>query len=95
MIVDLMVFTTLALGSRPRQGVARLRAKREARESCRMPHAPESARECEGIDPHTPKGTPTLEVGVLVDSRIFRGRLQVSKLNGLLNYLYHWKALGT
>ncbi len=28
--------TTLALGSRPRQGVARLRAKREAQESCRM-----------------------------------------------------------
>jgi len=24
-----------------------------------MLHAPESARECEGIDPHTPKGTPT------------------------------------
>jgi len=30
-------------------------------------HAPGSARECEGIDPHTPKGTPTLGVGVLVD----------------------------
>ncbi len=27
---------TLALGSRPRQGVAKLRAKKEARESCRM-----------------------------------------------------------
>jgi hypothetical protein len=27
---------TLALGSRPRQGVARLRAKREAWESCSM-----------------------------------------------------------
>jgi hypothetical protein len=22
---------------------------------------PESAKECEGIDPHTPKGTPTLK----------------------------------
>jgi hypothetical protein len=30
-----------------------------------MPHAPGSARECEGISPHTPKGTPTLGVGVL------------------------------
>ncbi len=32
-----------------------------------MPHAPRSVRECEGIDLHTPKGTPTLAVGVLVD----------------------------
>jgi hypothetical protein len=24
-----------------------------------MPHAPRSARKCEGIDPHIPKGTPT------------------------------------
>jgi hypothetical protein len=36
-----------------------------------MPHAHESARECEGIDPHTPKGTPTLGVRVPVDSRMF------------------------
>ncbi len=40
-----------------------------------MPHAPRSARECEGIDPHTPKGTPTLGVGVLMDSQMFKGRL--------------------
>jgi len=33
-----------------------------------MLHAPRSARECEGIDLHTPKGTPTLGVGVLMDS---------------------------
>jgi len=32
-----------------------------------MPHAPRSARECEGIDPHTPKRTPTLGIGVSVD----------------------------
>jgi hypothetical protein len=38
-------------------------------------HAPESAREHEGIDPHTPKGTPTLGVGVPVDSQIFRVQL--------------------
>jgi hypothetical protein len=30
------VVATLALGLQPRQGVARLQAKREARESCRM-----------------------------------------------------------
>jgi len=32
-----------------------------------MPHAPGSARECEGIDFHTPKKTPTLGVGVLME----------------------------
>ncbi len=37
-----------------------------------MSHAPESARECEGIDPHTPIGTPTLGVRVPVDSRMFK-----------------------
>jgi hypothetical protein len=35
-------------------------------------HAPRSAKECEGMNPHTPKGTPTLGIGVPVDSRIFR-----------------------
>ncbi len=33
-----------------------------------MLHAPRCARECEGIDPHTPKGTPILGVGVPMDS---------------------------
>jgi len=37
-----------------------------------MSHAPGNARECEGIDPHIPKGTTILGVGVPVDSRIFR-----------------------
>jgi hypothetical protein len=27
-------------------------------------HAPESVGKCEGMNPHTPKWTPTLEVGV-------------------------------
>ncbi len=54
-----------------------------------MPHALGSAKECEGIDPHTPKGTPTLGVGILVDSRMFKEQLQGSKPNGLKSYLYH------
>jgi len=37
-----------------------------------MPHAHGGARECEGIGPHTPKGTPTLGVGVSMDSQMFR-----------------------
>jgi hypothetical protein len=32
-----------------------------------MLHALGNARKCEGIDPHTPKGIPTLGVGILVD----------------------------
>ncbi len=53
---------TLALGSRPRQGLARLRAKKEAG----------SERKCERMNPHTPKGASTLGVGGPVDSRMFR-----------------------
>jgi len=40
-----------------------------------MPHAPRNAKECEGIGLHTPKGTPTLGVGVPVDFQMFRERL--------------------
>jgi hypothetical protein len=40
-----------------------------------MPDAPGSARKCEGIDPHIPKGTPTLGIGVSMDSQMFRKRL--------------------
>jgi hypothetical protein len=56
-----------------------------------MPHAPKNARECEGINLHTPKGTRILRVGVLVDPWMFKERLQGSKPNGLRNSLYHWK----
>jgi len=31
-------------------------------------HTSESAKECEGISPHTPKWTPILGVGILMDS---------------------------
>jgi len=37
-----------------------------------MLHAPRSVRECEGINPHTPKATPTLGVRVLVHSQMFK-----------------------
>jgi len=55
----------------------------------------ESVREYEGMNPHTPKATPTLGDGVPVDSRNFRRRLQGSKPNGLWRSLYNWKALET
>jgi len=60
-----------------------------------MPHAPGSARKCEGIGPHTSKGIPTLGVGVSMDSQMFRERLQGSKPNGLIRSLYHWKTIET
>jgi len=52
--------TTLALGSQPRQGLIRVWAKGEARESHFMlsgvtSHALGSVRECEGMNLHTPK----------------------------------------
>jgi len=54
-----------------------------------MSHAPGNARS------HTPKRIATLGVGVLVDSQMFRKRLQDSKPNGLKSSLYHWKAIET
>jgi hypothetical protein len=62
-------------------------------------HTPGSVGKCEGVNPHTPKATPkatpTLGDGILVDSQNFRKRFQGSKLNGLRHSLYHWKDLGT
>jgi hypothetical protein len=91
--ISMFCVATLALGSQARQGLVKVRAKREAPGDTF--HAPGSAKECEGMNPHTPKGTPTLGVGVLVDSRIFKEQFQGSKLVGLKCFLYHWKALGT
>jgi hypothetical protein len=52
-------------------------------------HAPGSVGECEGMNPHTPKGAPTLKVRVSVDTRMFRERLQGLRPIGLKNCLYH------
>jgi len=38
-------------------------------------HTLGSVRKCEGVNPHTPKATPTLGDVVPVDSRNFRERL--------------------
>jgi len=81
------------------KGVVRLRAKRkearelrqeEARESHHiLPRVLESVRDYEGVNPHTPKATPTLGDGVPVDSQNFREQLQGSNLNVLWRFLYH------
>jgi hypothetical protein len=82
---------TLTLGSRPRQGLARLQAKR--RNLGVMPHVLGNVRKCEGMNLHTPKGASTLGVGVSVDFQNFIEQLQGSKLNGLKSSLYQWKDL--
>jgi hypothetical protein len=52
-------------------------------------HAPRSVGECEGMNPHTPKWTPTLKIGVPMDSQTFREWLHGSKPIGLKSSLYH------
>jgi hypothetical protein len=84
---------TLALASRPRQRACKGVSQEEARESKqeeeawkshhKLPGVLESVREYEGMNPHTPKVTPTLGDGVPVNSRNFREQLQGSKPNGL------------
>jgi len=57
---------TLTLGLRPRQ-----RAYKKARQEGDpgdTSYTPESARECERMNLHTPKATPTWGVGVPKDS---------------------------
>jgi hypothetical protein len=54
-----------------------------------------SARECERMNPHTPKATPTWGVGIPKNSQIFKERLQGSKPIGLKSSLYHGKAIQT
>jgi hypothetical protein len=56
-------------------------------------HTLESVGKCEGMNPHTPKTTPTLGDGVPMDFQNFIERFQGSKLNGLWRSLYHWKLL--
>jgi len=52
-------------------------------------HTPGSVRKCEGVNPHTPKATPTLGDEVPVDSQNFRERFEGSKLNSLWRSLYY------
>jgi hypothetical protein len=66
------------------------------RESPRVTsHTPVSVGKCEGVNPHTPKATPILGNGVLVDFQNFREQFQRSKFDGLWCSLYLWKDLGT
>ncbi len=71
-----------ALESRQRH--CKVAGQEEAWESHHiLPGVLESVREYEGMNPHTPKATPTLGDGVLVDSQNFREQFQGPKPNGL------------
>jgi hypothetical protein len=56
-------------------------------------HALENVGKFEGMNPHTPKWAPILEVGVPMEFWIFKNQLQGSKPSGFKHSLYHWKYL--
>jgi hypothetical protein len=61
------------MGSRPRQGACKgVNQKWNLGVTF---HAPKSGRECEGMNPHTPKWVPTLRVKVSMDYQIFKRQL--------------------
>jgi hypothetical protein len=72
---------TLALGSQPKQGLVRLRAKKKFGS--------------EGMNPHTPKRAFTL--GVWNPSGLLNFQRAIAKVkpNGLKSFLYHWKDIET
>jgi hypothetical protein len=92
-----IVVATLTSGSRPRLATKARAYKNAGQEGSPGVtfHVLGSAKECEGMNPYTPKGTPTLGIGIPVDPRIFREQLQGTKFIGLRHSLYHWKALRT
>jgi hypothetical protein len=74
---------TLTLGSRPRQRHGKVWVKNATQES----HL--HSRECEGLNPHAPKWTPILKVGIPMEFQIFKEIFQGLKLIGLKSCLYH------
>ncbi len=91
---DLEAFTviTLTWASRPKQRHGKVQAKMQHGSHI---HIFGNVKECEGMSPHTPKWTPTLGVGVLMDSQIFKEQFEGPKLIGLKTSLYHWKFFKT
>jgi hypothetical protein len=76
-IFGILTVATLAMGSWPRQRLAKVQAKSEARESHFMLMGMwecGSVGECEGMNLHTPKWVPIVGVGVSMDFWIFKER---------------------
>jgi hypothetical protein len=88
---------TLALGSRPMQGLARLQVKREARKSHHM-YVLGSAKGAKSVREWTftlPSELPLWELDSQMDSQIFKARLEGSKPINSKNCLHHWKFIET
>ncbi len=93
-LIQLWIVATLALGLRPRQGVARLRAKRKTWESHHMLlRVPKSVKSLREWTLTLLNELPCWELESQMDSWIFRTWLQGSKPIALKSYLYHWKLL--
>jgi hypothetical protein len=74
---------TLALNLRPKQRYGKVRIENATWES----HL--HSWECEGMNPHAPKWTPTMAVEILMESQIFKEVFQGLKFIGLKSSLYH------
>jgi hypothetical protein len=75
-IKSTLIVMTLALGLQPKQRHGKVWAE-------------SATRECEVMNPHTPKWTPILGVGIPMESQFFKDVFQGSKLIGLNSSLYH------
>ncbi len=56
-------------------------------------HAPKKCKECEGMNPHTPKWIPMLGVGVPNGLPNLQSTIVGVKTHHLDNSLYHWKII--
>jgi hypothetical protein len=63
--------TTLTLGLWPRQGHGKVQAKNPKPQKSHS-----HSQDCKGMNPHIPKWTPTLEVGISMHSWIFKNNLK-------------------
>jgi hypothetical protein len=57
--------------------------------------APKSVKKCEGMNPHTPKWTPILGVGVPNWLPNIQKAIVGVKTHHFEEFLYHWKAIET
>jgi len=73
-------------GFQPKKGMERCGLRVQTRSHI---HTFESARECEGMSPNTPKWILTLGVRVFMEFQIFREQFEGSKLIKLKFSLYH------
>jgi hypothetical protein len=84
-----LALTTQVLGSQPKQRHGKVRTESATRKS----HL--HSWKCEGMNSHTPKLTPTLWIGIPMESQIFKEGFQGSKFIELKSSLYHWKYIKT